>query len=443
MIIAHNVVGGSIAINVVELTTTLPLLRASIKVTFRIRKNGINQLEKYATKAIDWKIKRGNLNTYLNLQEQAQLQLKGRKAAKSLHEFLSFKPDQGLGILPAPSPGDVFFDIESDRFLEGGGLEYLFGVCYNEDDTTLQYQPFWALNRKDEKGQYEALMDWIMQRMEQWPDMHIYHFHHYEKTALKRLMGRYDSRAVELDLLRGEVMVDLHKVVKESLRASVESYSLKDLEVFYDFERAIPLPEAGWALRAVQKYIEFGDGDAIEARIKEPVQKYNEDDCRSTFALRNWLEKLRNDWIEMHGDLSRPTLKEPEANDKTKARDVTVERLATALRAMLPENEMEWTEQHQALQLMSDLVGYHRREEKSKWWEYYRLIKLAPEDLLEERNALAHLQFMAEVGGTDKKPIHRYTFPFRELGLKKGDKVNNLQEVTIGQIEDISYRKNM
>ena len=40
-------------------------------------------------------------------------------------------PNQGLLMLPEPSPGDLFFDIEGDPFFgseEVDGIEYLFGV---------------------------------------------------------------------------------------------------------------------------------------------------------------------------------------------------------------------------------------------------------------------------------------------------------------------------
>src|SRR5262245_5347832 len=55
------------------------------------------------------------------------------------------------------------------------------------------------------------------------PGLHIYHYAHYEASALKRLMGRYATREDELDrMLRAERFVDLYAVVRQGLRASVE-----------------------------------------------------------------------------------------------------------------------------------------------------------------------------------------------------------------------------
>ena len=63
--------------------------------------------------------------------------------------------------------------------------------------------------------------------------MHVYHFAPYEPSALKRLMGRYGVREDEIDrMLRAKLFIDLHTVVKRSVRASVEQYSLKAWKYF-------------------------------------------------------------------------------------------------------------------------------------------------------------------------------------------------------------------
>jgi predicted RecB family nuclease len=56
-------------------------------------------------------------------------------------------------------------------------------------------------------------------------------------------MLRYATREEEVDrLLRGEVFIDLHSITKQSVRASVEQYSLKEMERFCDYRRRVPLP---------------------------------------------------------------------------------------------------------------------------------------------------------------------------------------------------------
>src|SRR5207253_2650412 len=130
------------------------------------------------------------------------------------------------------------------------------------------------------------------------PDLHIYHYSPYEPGALKRLMGRYATREAEMDqLLRGNVFVDLYRVVKQSLRASVETYSLKELETFYGFERTTALMDARQSLRQIECALELNDIANLPEDVRQIVEAYNREDCISTLMLRNWLEKIRHERI--------------------------------------------------------------------------------------------------------------------------------------------------
>ena len=58
-------------------------------------------------------------------------------------------------------------------------------------------------------------------------------------------MGRYATREEEVDgMLRAGIFVDVHSVLKQAVRASVEEYSLKKLEALYGFNRKTP-PDIG------------------------------------------------------------------------------------------------------------------------------------------------------------------------------------------------------
>ena len=87
--------------------------------------------------------------------------------------------------------------------------------------------------------------------------MHVYHYSPYEPSAFKRLMGRYATREDALDrLLRGGRFVDLYGVVRQGLRAGIERYSIKNLELLYGFERAVPLPEANRGASVMEQALE-------------------------------------------------------------------------------------------------------------------------------------------------------------------------------------------
>ena len=98
--------------------------------------------------------------------------------------------------------------------------------------------PIWAHSPAEEKAAFESTMRLFVDQIGRHPGAHIYHYAAYEPTALKRLAMRYATMEAELDqLLRERRFVDLYRVVVQSLRASTETYSLKDLEALYWRER--------------------------------------------------------------------------------------------------------------------------------------------------------------------------------------------------------------
>ena len=190
------------------------------------------------------------------LREQARLQRasvgepRPRYRVVEPHED---DPRRGLAALPAASPMDVFFDMEGDPLLEGG-LEYLFGATYVVDGKA-EFWDAWAFDESGEKQAFEGFVDWVLDRWRQDPSMHVYHYAPYERTALKRLMGKYATREEEVDhLLRNDVLVDLYRVVKEGVRIGTPSYSLKDVEKLY-MERDGEVTSAGESIVEFERFL--------------------------------------------------------------------------------------------------------------------------------------------------------------------------------------------
>ena len=138
------------------------------------------------------------------IQDQAALQLHRTRTAEIRVNLLPPEKERGFGLLPAPSPGDVFFDMEGDPLYEpAAGLEFLFGVLWREPDGSTAYRAFRAHDRASEQEAFEELVDFVVQRRRSYPDMHVYHYATYEPTTLARLMGSHATREAEVDdLLR-------------------------------------------------------------------------------------------------------------------------------------------------------------------------------------------------------------------------------------------------
>jgi predicted RecB family nuclease len=372
------------------------------------------------TVPVTFKPARGGRETYERLAHQARVQHQQRTERRPVFERLPIVEGEGLSRLPEPSPGDLFLDLEGARFAREGGREFLFGIW-----TAGGYQSWWALNDTEEKAAFEEVMDLIAEAWAAEPGMHVYHFNHYEPTAFKKLAGRYVTREDELDeLLRAERFVDLYPITRQAARCGVESYSIKKLEPYYGYVRRIELRSAAQPLMAVELALDSQAPDAITGEIREAVQGYNEDDCRSTEGLRDWLEQLRSDAVAAGDVIPRPQAKEGDATEAVSELQKEVDELRAQLLDGVALEASDPSHPAHTRWLLAYLSDWHRREENAEWWEYFRLKEMPAEDLFDERDAIAGLSFVESLGpwiGRTGKPtrsiVDRYTYPPQEVEI--------------------------
>jgi uncharacterized protein len=369
---------------------------------------------------------RGSIKSYQRIRQQAELQVRSPKGSVPAVEWLPVEVGFGLCRLPEPSPEDLFLDLEGDLFAREGGREYLFGIADAADP--IRYDALWAVDDAAERAAFERVMDRIMAARAHDPGMHVYHYAPYEPSAFKRLMGRYATRSSELDqLLREERFVDLYAVVRQAVRVGVERYSIKELEPLYAFERTVPLEEATRWLRMAEVALESHAAHLLPEEVKARVQGYNEDDCVSTRRLRDWLEVQRREAIARGVEVVRPVLpEEKEREVDERAREVEI--LRGKLLMDVPEVREERTGEQHARWILAYLLDWHRREEKAVWWEYFRLRDLPDEELFDEPQGIAGLEFVERLGfaaGKGGKPtksvIDRYRIPPQELEIRRGE----------------------
>ena len=127
----------------------------------------------------------------------------------------------------------------------------------------------------------------MTERLREHPDLHVYHYNHYEPTAVKTLMTRYGTREAEVDdLLRRKVFVDLYTVVRQAMRIGAESYSLKAVEAMYPFERDAEVTEAGGSILAYQEYLETGRDEQLDGDRRLQRRRLPLDDGAARLAAR-------------------------------------------------------------------------------------------------------------------------------------------------------------
>jgi uncharacterized protein len=363
------------------------------------------------------------------LRRQAALQQARREDGIDRYELIPPNPDEpgkGLAALPPPSRLDVFFDIEADPWALDDGLEYLFGWTERDEATGEPvFHALWAHDRAQEKAMLEAFVDLVMERRRQDPAMHVYHYGGYESGALKRLMQRHATREDEIDvLLRGHVLVNLYDhVVRQGIRASVESYSIKKLETFYMPEREGGITHAGFSVVEYERWMEQQDPAILEA-----IADYNRDDCVSNLLLRDWLEARRVEALATHpdwypdGEVPRPAWEDGAAGEKLRDEVAEARRREGVLREGVPVDRAERTPEQQGRWLLAGLLDWYRREAKPQWWDHHRLVESSLDDLVADKSALAGLRFVVDLGRSARSVVHRYSFdPAQDTKVAEGD----------------------
>lgn len=350
-------------------------------------------------------------HTRQRLRSQAELQVQERETGRPAYRLLPPEPGKGLLVLPPPDEGDVYLDFEGDPFAdEGRGREYLAGVWTRDG----QFHEWWAHDAQEEARLTGDLLRWLVDRWRAHPGMHIYHYANYEQAALKRLTQQHATGESELDqLLRGERFVDLYAVVRQGVQLSKPSYSIKKVEDFYwGHTRTGTAEEVTDALTSVVEYERWLAGGRTDDEILEALRRYNCEDVRSTHDLHAWLEGLRAELEQQAGGpLPRPgvvPLEETRDSERIQAEDALAERLVAA-----------------GQPLLAGCVGWHRREDKSYWWDYFRTPRMSVEELVEDRTTVGDVAEPELVGQVRRSRVWRYRFPPQEGRLKLGEYVED------------------
>lgn len=400
----------------------------------KLRSAGVTTLRGLAEHPVDVSVPKLQPETLGRLRDQARLQHAKRTTGADAVETLPLAPRHGFARLPEPDPGDLFFDMEGDPvYSPEGSLEYLFGFHFLDDTGAETFRAFWAQDRESEKKAFEDALDFIVERMRRFPKAYVYHYAAYEEAALRRLARQYgtskrlqDDAIMRLaqahgtrenevdDLLRDRKLVDLYKVVREGIRISEPSYSLKNLEVFFAEERTETIKSGGDSVVAFERWLVLRD-DAI---LKE-IEVYNAFDCRSTMQCRDWLLTLRPAEVEWFDPEQEKSAEDAEKEAKRRLADAHILELREKLVAGAPQGDREWRE------LLGHLLEYHRREARREWWDFFKRLGNTREFHIDDIDCIGGLVRDLTVPPRVEKRsmVHTLTFPEQEFKLGEGTAV--------------------
>jgi predicted RecB family nuclease len=386
---------------------------------------GVHTVAELANLSSTTRVSRVGEHVVDRLRRQASLQVVARSSPSAPPPYELVEPSgrgRGLEALPSPSADDLYLDLEGDPYVGPDGLDYLFGIGRAGTEGTFEFTAFWGHDAEGERQAFEAVMDLITGRLAACPDLHVYHYASYERSAFGRLMGKYGTREDAVDnLFRRGVLVDLYRVVQQGVRVGVESYSIKKLEPLYMPARDGPIVDAGSSIVEYERWLETQD-----QQILDDIEDYNRSDCESTWRLHRWLEDRRVDAENaFRRPLERPLTSSPDATEAASTDPVDVDdvghRLAGDLLVAPPRDEAP---ADHARWVLGHLLEWHRREDKPLWWRFFDIVKdYAPGDLIDDGGCLDLLEYIG-VAGTEKRSVlHRYRFdPEQEHKIRVGDR---------------------
>ena len=179
---------------------------------------------------------------------------------------------------PIPSDAiELYFDIEAEPERQ---TDYLLGVLLvDRVNKTEKFYAFLAENPEDEGKIWQKFLDFIAL----YPNAPIFHYSEYEADTIKRLARLYDTpREQKKEILSR--LVDLHYWVTKAVIFPVESYSLKAIANWIGFYWRETSGSGDQSVCWYDRWLETQDRTLLEL-----ILSYNEDDCRATHRLKDWL----------------------------------------------------------------------------------------------------------------------------------------------------------
>ncbi len=227
---------------------------------------GVTALAELAAADSDW------LEQFEGLEDGV-----GRKLIRQARSTLSGQPIQhGAPAFVLPrQPLELYFDIEAEPERD---LAYLHGVLVVEGDRS-HFRPLLAEQPEAEAEAWQGLLD-LFERFDRAP---IFHFCDFEVSSLRKLGDRFGTEPERVERIR-QRMVDLHAAVVQSVTLPVESYALKHLARWLGFDWRDDEANGAESISWYDHWLNSGD-----RRHLERILIYNEDDCRATWHLKQWL----------------------------------------------------------------------------------------------------------------------------------------------------------
>ena len=371
----------------------------------KIQNQNIKTMRSFAKQSKKNVIKDMSIEKFMKVHNQAILQVFKKESGKDKFDLLKLELNRGFNRMPPKGSCDLFFDIEGvPDYVHEGTLQYLFGIKYIEEGKE-KFKKFLAHDHDQEKKMLVEFMDFVTDHFKKYKDSYIYHYDDYEVGALDKLTGKYNLKIKAFDdLLRLGKFVDLYKVVREGIQISEDSYSLKNLERFYHFKRSGEVLNAG---DSIDNYIEYRDKK--NKKILDQIVSYNEQDCFSTLKLRDWLLSVKPEEAKYF------------VPDKEEVKQLEWEEKILEYQEKINKTKIK----DSLKTILSDILGFHRRENRVDWRTLIARRSMTKDELIEIPESIGGLEMIKEPFQVKKSNVFTYKFPPQEYKLQAQDMAIN------------------
>ena len=338
---------------------------------------------------------------YARLQRQAALQVAGRADPEAPPPFEAIEPGEdpvygrGLEQLPEPDEGDLFLDFEGDPFWSpASDLLFMAGLWLFEAGEW-RYRSWWAHDLDAQRAMVEDLVALFYERRERYPQSHLYHYNHTERSAIERLVDGAVAQS-RVDALKfSGYFVDLYPIVRNAFTVGAESYSLKSLEKLVGFTRATEIQRGTGAVVEYERWMATRDPAYIAN-----IEAYNRDDVVATKALRDWVVTQRPAGLAWR----EAQFVRENANEEL-----------DELRARLAAFAVADPDSPEAL--LGHLLSYWSREKAAADMPLRATLRSSADAALGAPGAIGDLRFVGEVApeGRRRTTCWRFAYPEQEL----------------------------
>ena len=207
------------------------------------------------------------------------------------------------------APGVLLYDIESDPDARHDFLHGFLRLPRQKDGrwdlAAATYHPLLMLAEHGEQRSWLRLQR-LLSRYEGWP---ILHYGETETLSLRRLAQRQGASDAQLSRLKRR-LIDVHARIRCHWRLPLSSYGLKSVAAWRGFRWSQAGVDGARALLWWRQWLGEGPQRRGSRQGLAWIFRYNQDDCRATWAVAAWL--LERDEL-LTSDASIPKDQSPAA----------------------------------------------------------------------------------------------------------------------------------